>query len=168
MRQPCTGSWAGWAPGSSRGQAVAGTVVGYPDWLRPAGRQQLKMLEPDEQRTGETIDWTHPAHSQRYAIVRVQVSLTIIIIKELHRCHRPGWVPAKRHSAILIDGAGRIMFSGCPSICVHACMPGWRHSLTNLLLTYCWHCRLLAFETSEVLVSVSQRKKTSASLSKVK
>jgi len=23
---------------------------GYPDWLRPAGRQQLKMLEPDDWR----------------------------------------------------------------------------------------------------------------------
>jgi len=29
---------------------------GYPDWLRPAGRQQLKMLEPDDWWTGETID----------------------------------------------------------------------------------------------------------------
>jgi len=29
---------------------------GYPDWLRPAGRQQLKMLEPDDWWTSETID----------------------------------------------------------------------------------------------------------------
>jgi len=48
-------TWAGWVPGSSHGQAVAGMVI--PIGLgQQAGRQQLKMLEPDDQRTGEMVD----------------------------------------------------------------------------------------------------------------
>jgi len=48
-----------WGVGRLGARFVAWPSCGrhsYPDSLRPAGRQQLKMLEPDDWWTGETID----------------------------------------------------------------------------------------------------------------